>query len=159
METQKASELLKKYLAKLEHLRSLRHDNEEQYQWRHEIMQIVEYAVEKDSDEYKQLCIPPFVYQSDKENQEEYLRDLTRYEATIKQIIQKMYSANWKAIENDFDITKRSFGKKINFVSGNYQRSIIFRDVEHSFVLANLGFSKPAVILAGGVIEELLRLY
>jgi len=67
--------------------------------------------------------------------------------------------ANWKAIENEFGITKNRFGKKINFVSGSFQRSIIFRDVEHSSVLANLGFSKPAVILAGSVIEELLRLY
>ena len=66
---------------------------------------------------------------------------------------------NWEAIKNEYDITKRSFGKKINFVSDNYKREIIFRDVEHSFVLASLGFSKPAVILAGGVIEELLRLY
>lgn len=66
---------------------------------------------------------------------------------------------NWKAIENEYDETKRSFGKKINFVSDSHRRKIIFRDVEHSFVLAYLGFSKPAVILAGGVIEELLRLY
>mgnify|MGYP006910674413 CR=1 FL=1 len=66
---------------------------------------------------------------------------------------------NWKAIENEFGITKYRFGKKINFISGSFQRSIIFRDVEHSSALANLGFSKPAVILAGGVIEELLRLY
>jgi len=67
--------------------------------------------------------------------------------------------ANWKAIENEFGISKNRFGKKINFVSDSFQRSIIFRDVEHSFVLASLGFSKPAVILAGSVIEELLRLY
>jgi len=66
---------------------------------------------------------------------------------------------NWKAIEREFGITKNRFGKKINFVSGSFQRSIIFRDVEHSSVLARLGFSKPAVILAGSVIEELLRLY
>ncbi len=66
---------------------------------------------------------------------------------------------NWKAIENEYDETKKSFGKKINFVSDSHRRKIIFRDVEHSFVLAYLGFSKPAVILAGSVIEELLRLY
>jgi hypothetical protein len=29
--------------------------------------------------------------------------------------------------------------------------------VEHAFVLASHGFAKPAVILAGGVIEELLK--
>ena len=66
---------------------------------------------------------------------------------------------NWEAIENEYGVTKRSFGRKINFVSDSHKKEIIFRDVEHSFVLAFLGFSKPAVILAGGVIEELLRLY
>lgn len=67
--------------------------------------------------------------------------------------------ANWKAIENEFGINKRTFGRNINFVSDSFKRNIIFRDVEHSFVLASSGFSKSAVILAGGVIEELLRLY
>ena len=65
----------------------------------------------------------------------------------------------WNDIEKDYDITKRMFGKKINFVSDKFKRQILFRDVEHAYVLANLGFSKPAAILAGGVIEELLSLY
>lgn len=65
----------------------------------------------------------------------------------------------WDEIERDFDISKRAFGKKINFVTDSFKRKIIFRDVGHAYVLANLGYSKPAVILAGGVIEELLRLY
>ena len=67
--------------------------------------------------------------------------------------------ANWKDIENEFGITKVAFGRAINFVSDSFKRNIIFRDVEHAFLLASTGFSKPAVILAGGVIEELLRLY
>jgi hypothetical protein len=67
--------------------------------------------------------------------------------------------ADWRDIENKFGVTKRSFGKKINFVSDNFRREILFRDVEQAFVLASSGYSKPAVILAGGVIEELLRLY
>ncbi len=66
---------------------------------------------------------------------------------------------NWNAIENEYGISKRDFGKKINFVSDPFKRKIIFRDVEQAFVLASEGFSKPAVILAGGVIEELLRLH
>ena len=66
---------------------------------------------------------------------------------------------NWEAIRCEYDISKKDFGKKINFVSDSFKRKIIFRDVEHAFVLASQGFSKPAVILAGGVIEELLRLY
>ena len=66
---------------------------------------------------------------------------------------------NWEAIKSEYGISKRDFGKKINFVSDSFKRKIIFRDVEHAFVLASEDFSKPAVILAGGVIEELLRLY
>jgi len=67
--------------------------------------------------------------------------------------------AGWKDIEDEFGITKMAFARAINFVSDNFQRKIIFRDVEQAFVFASSGFSKPAVILAGGVIEELLRLY
>jgi len=67
--------------------------------------------------------------------------------------------ANWKAIESEFGINKKSFGIRIKFVTNPFKRIIIFRDVEQAFVLASLGFSKPAVILAGSVIEELLRLY
>lgn len=66
---------------------------------------------------------------------------------------------NREAIKNEYGVTKNSFGRKINFVSDSHKREIIFRDVEHSFVLASSGFSEVAVILAGGVIEELLRLY
>jgi len=66
---------------------------------------------------------------------------------------------NWKAIESEFGITKKSFGIKIKFIADPFKRIIIFRDVEQAFVLASLGFSKPSVILAGSVIEELLRLY
>ena len=65
----------------------------------------------------------------------------------------------WEAIRSEYDISKRNFGKKINFVSDPFKRKIIFRDVEHAFVLASQGFSKPAVILAGGVIEELMKQY
>lgn len=65
----------------------------------------------------------------------------------------------WPIIENEFGVTKKSFGKRINFVTDKFKRKIIFRDIEQAFVLASVGFSKPALILAGGVIEELLRLY
>lgn len=66
---------------------------------------------------------------------------------------------NWENIKREYGISKKDFGKKINFVSDLFKRKIIFRDVEHAFLLASEGFAKPAVILAGGVIEELLRLY
>jgi len=65
----------------------------------------------------------------------------------------------WKEIEAEYHISKRTFGKKINFVKDEFRRKIIFRDIEQAYFLASNGFYKPAVILAGGVIEELLRLY
>jgi|GEM_PF-4979608 hypothetical protein len=69
-------------------------------------------------------------------------------------------SANvWIAIQKDYDISKRGFGKKIRFVTDPFRKKIIFRDTEQAYILANSGFSKPAVILAGSVIEELLRIY
>jgi len=74
-------------------------------------------------------------------------------------ITSKTSKENWEAIRSEYDISKKDFGKKIKFVSDQFKRKIIFRDVEHAFVLASQGFSKPALILAGGVIEELLRLY
>lgn len=69
-------------------------------------------------------------------------------------------SANtWHEIEREYEVSKRSFGKKINFVQDPFKRKVIFRDVEQAFLLAQNGFYKPSVILAGGVVEELLRLY
>jgi len=65
----------------------------------------------------------------------------------------------WELIDNDYDITKRSLGKKINFVTDQFKRKVIFRDIEHAYILAYQGYSKPSIILAGSVIEELLRLY
>lgn len=65
----------------------------------------------------------------------------------------------WNDIYEDFDVKKLTFAKSINFVTDNYKRKAIFRDIEQSYILAKNGFSKPAVILAGSVIEELLRLY
>ncbi|SRR6266568_3086965 len=72
----------------------------------------------------------------------------------------KMDAANaWNQIQREYDVTKRGFGTKINFVVDPFKRKIIFRDIGQTHVLATSGFSKPAVILAGSVIEELLRLY
>jgi hypothetical protein len=65
----------------------------------------------------------------------------------------------WKDIEKEYGISKRAYALKINFVTDPFKREIIFRDIGHSYYLASSGLSKPSVILAGGVIEELLRLY
>ena len=65
----------------------------------------------------------------------------------------------WCDIKNDYRETKRALGRKINFVKDDFKRIIIFRDIEQAYILSKLGFNKPAVILAGGVIEELLRIF
>lgn len=65
----------------------------------------------------------------------------------------------WKEIERQFGTSKREFGKRINFIKPNYKREVIFRDIDHAFGYYQNGFYKPAVVLAGGVIEELLRCY
>jgi len=65
----------------------------------------------------------------------------------------------WDKIKKDFDISKYAFSRKINFVKDPFKKRIIFRDIGQAYLLAEKDFSKPAVILAGSVIEELLRLY
>jgi hypothetical protein len=65
----------------------------------------------------------------------------------------------WDDICKELEDNKLTFAKKINFVADKYKRKIIFRDVEDAYILAKTGFSKPAAILAGSIIEELLRLY
>lgn len=65
----------------------------------------------------------------------------------------------WADIQEQFGMSKHKFGKKINFVKDGFKRDIIFRDVEQAYRLLKLGFCKPAVILSGGAVEELLRLY
>jgi hypothetical protein len=68
-------------------------------------------------------------------------------------------SYSWLTISEEFEITKNEFGRKINFIKNQYYRKVIFRDIEQAYILAKNGFSKPSVILAGAVIEELLRQY
>ncbi|OFW54326.1 MAG: hypothetical protein A2163_05740 [Actinobacteria bacterium RBG_13_35_12] len=79
--------------------------------------------------------------------------------STSEKEIKLSISNIWDKIKNDFDISKYTFSRKINFVKDPFKKKIIFRDIEQTYLFAEKGFSKPAVILAGGVIEELLRLY
>ena len=65
----------------------------------------------------------------------------------------------WENIRKDFDVSKRTFGKKISFIGDQFIRQVIFRDVEHAYTLCKSGYYKPSVLLSGGVIEELLRQY
>ena len=86
-------------------------------------------------------------------------QDVYNLSDNFKKVEQFSTSNTWTEIEKDYDVTKRAFGLKIHFVKDKFKRKIIFRDIEHAYFFAQNGFYKPAVILAGGVIEELLRLY
>ena len=46
-----------------------------------------------------------------------------------------------------------------NFINGDFKRHIILRDIGNAYALLTLGFNKEALIIAGGVIEEILRLF
>ena len=76
-----------------------------------------------------------------------------------KNEIKLSISDAWDKIKNDYGISKYAFSRKINFVKDPFKKKIIFRDIGQAYLLAEKDFSKPAIILAGGVIEELLRLY
>jgi hypothetical protein len=73
-------------------------------------------------------------------------------------LLQQSAQNTWDDIKKDYGVSKHTFGKKIHFVKDKYKRDIIFRDVEQAYILVKNGFYKPATLLAGGVIEELLRL-
>jgi len=65
----------------------------------------------------------------------------------------------WVEIKKEYGVSKSTLGKRISFVKGEFKRNVIFRDIGQAFLLAHYGFHKPSIVLAGGVIEELLRLY
>jgi hypothetical protein len=46
------------------------------------------------------------------------------------QNIQEIIVSPWPYIQEDFDITKHEFGRKINFIKEPFRRDIIFRDIE-----------------------------
>lgn len=75
----------------------------------------------------------------------------------IENVTKSKNKGVWSEIEKDYDISKIAFGKKFNFIKEQFTRKVLFRDVEQAYLLSEAGFSKPAVILAGSVIEELLR--
>lgn len=65
----------------------------------------------------------------------------------------------WDEIELDFACSKIKFGMNIKFMKDPFKRKIVFRDIAQAYYLAKMGCYKPAVILAGGVIEELLKCF
>lgn len=115
----------------------------------------------KDADEYFEKCYqasrPRLGFASNNEN---YNEANSRKEIVGNTgFVSPLSKSIWLAIESEYKETKRGLGKKINFVKDAFKREILFRDIEQAYYLVNVGFSKPAVILIGGVIEELLRLY
>ena len=44
-------------------------------------------------------------------------------------------SGIWAEIEQEYGLSKRAFGKKINFIKDTFKRKIIFRDVEQAYIL------------------------
>ena len=65
----------------------------------------------------------------------------------------------WKQIKEEFKISKKAFGLRIRFIENKHKRKALFRDIAHAYLLSKQHMPKPSIILAGGVIEELLRLY
>jgi len=66
----------------------------------------------------------------------------------------------WDQISNEYDVTKAILNKQISkFIKDTFKRKIILRDIATAFIFAKTVFYKESVIVAGGVIEELLRLY
>lgn len=64
----------------------------------------------------------------------------------------------WQGIESDYQVSRRVLVKRIAFVQSDFSRKILLRDIEGAYHLASR-YPKSSVILAGSVMEELLRLY
>ena len=182
MDMKRAIELLKQNLTQISNLREPSLGNQPFQLWFKKVCNILDLTFGKDSREYNNFVRAvsvQYIVNSDEEKRKIYNQELDAYETALRSAIHKgellieeeqppvsslspeafIVRADWKSIHSGFGISKNSFGRKINFITDSFKRTIIFRDVEQAFILASSGFSKPAVILAGGVIEELLRLY
>ena len=180
MDKREAIIYLKERLGEIPDLAKLKYTNSEYPLWIQTIRGIVEKVFGKESLEYQKLAEQYSISGSFADaRQNSYIRILQKRATAILSIIQTWETlgletetkrsseppethtvkANWKAIEGEFGITKMRFGKRINFIKDPFTRTIIFRDVEQAFILTKQNYSKPAVILAGSVIEELLRQY
>ena len=93
-----------------------------------------------------------------KEGLEEYWSDAKiNNETNVYNNLMINNTSVWKFIKNDYGISKNIFGKNLNFIKNKHTRGVIFRDVAHSYLLLHDGFLKSAIILAGSIIEEILR--
>ncbi|MHB0997039.1 MAG: DUF4145 domain-containing protein, partial [Elusimicrobiales bacterium] len=68
------------------------------------------------------------------------------------------HSEAWTEIQKEYECSKAKFARQINFLP-RFKREIVIRDVAQAYSCLKAGFYKPASILAGGALEELLRLY
>lgn len=65
----------------------------------------------------------------------------------------------WIKIKEEYGLTKVHVSRILNnFITDNYKRHSILRDIGNSYALESLGFYKASVIFAGGVLEEIIRL-
>lgn len=63
----------------------------------------------------------------------------------------------WDEIKADYGVSKQLLGKKLKFITPRNKKEIIFRDIGHAYYFSKNSFPKPAIILAGGIIEEILK--
>jgi len=180
MDKREAIRYLEEKRREIPALAKLSYNNRRYHLWIQTIRGVIEKVFGKDSYEYQRLAEVYQISGSREEvRQNSYMNNLIRRETAIVSIIQTWEAtgfkteteedseqlvafdlkADWKDISKQFGITRIGFGKRMSFVTDPFRRTIVFRDIKQAFVLASLGFSKPAVILAGSVIEELLRLY
>lgn len=180
MTKEEAIEYLKGRLEDIPALARLRYNNTKYPLWISTVRGVVEKVFGKGSYEYERLAqVYRIVGSYEETRQNSYISNLRRRDIDISSIIQTWEAtggeshgeghvkpsvpldlkASWADISKQFGTTRMGFGKRIRFVADPFKRKIVFRDIEQAFVLASLGCSKPAVILAGSVIEELLRLY
>jgi hypothetical protein len=101
---------------------------------------------------YIEVLSDGYKYYDDKSSEDKNRQKESNYHPTEQEKI-------WTDIEKQFHTTKVKFGKQINFIVDAHKREIIFRDIAHAFGCYQNCFYKPAVILAGAVMEELTRCY
>lgn len=67
---------------------------------------------------------------------------------------------SWTLIKKELKIDKTTLSKRLNkFIKNDFKRGIILRDIGIAHSLLSFGFYKESVIISGGVIEEILRLF
>jgi len=121
MEISKALELLKKYLGKLEHLRTPPYNNNDLERWKNRIDVIVEEAFSKNSDEYGYLHgmrvtsfkMFPTEEEKQKEEQRYYLSELSQYETGIQKILDKHEILGVESKPNVIEVLPESIFREV----------------------------------------------